>query len=123
MHFRLVDFIRCGSRQDEHGGGPGNSNAISGLPGRGSGDENPRGAQARGKRTKLLIHEIAAAFLPPAVASDGRCPFRHPFHYWLRTLVEAVLCGGSELMRDGVAIARRDREMEQVSRWAVRASV
>jgi Asparagine synthase len=52
-----------------------------------------------GNRTKLLSHEIAAAFLPRAVARRRKVPFSAPIHFWLEPLSKLYFAE-SELVRD-----------------------
>ncbi len=101
MHFRLVDFILA--VRDKMSMAVGLEIRTPFLDYRvvEAAMKIPVGRKLGGNRTKLLIHEIAAAFLPPAVARRRKVPFSAPIHFWLEPLSKLYFAE-SELMRDGV---------------------
>ena len=101
MHFRLVDFIL--TVRDKMSMAVGLEIRTPFLDFRivEAAMNIPVARKLRGNRTKLLIHKIAAAFLPRPVASRRKVPFSAPIHFWLEPLSKLYFAE-SELVRDEV---------------------
>ena len=101
MHFRLVDFILA--VRDKMSMAVGLEVRAPYLDHRvvEAAMKIPVSRKLRGNRTKILIHEIAAALLPSAIARRRKVPFSAPIQYWLAPLSKTYI-QESELVRDGV---------------------
>jgi asparagine synthase (glutamine-hydrolysing) len=101
MHFRLVDFILA--VRDKMSMAVGLEIRTPFLDFRivEAAMKIPVARKLVGNRTKLLIHRIAGALLPPPVARRRKVPFSAPIHFWLEPLSKLYLAE-SELVRDRV---------------------